>query len=340
MHLPEDIVAHLGAVQAQDYHGALWGIALRLPAATRADVEDAIARRAIVRTWPMRGTLHFVPAADARWMLELLAPRVIRSTSALLRQLELDAATFKRGRTVVAKALRKQSVLTRREVYSVLEAAGITTTGLRGIHIVRQLSLECVLCHGPHADKQPTFALFDEWIAESNRFDRDDALRALAERFFTGHGPATVRDFVWWSGLTVADAKVGLHLASASLVRVEHDDTEYWITPQVTEAEPAAYLLPDYDEFLLGYKDRTASLDPRHSILVVPGANGVFANTLVLDGRVRGTWKRVAGKHGVTVEASPFGRLSAAEKKAFVVPAERFAQFLGVPVTVRWAARR
>ena len=130
------------------------------------------------------------------------------------------------------------------------------------------------------------------------------------------------------------------HLARASLAGVEQDGAEYWMAPNVAEAEPAAYLLPDYDEFLLGYKDRTASLDPRHSILIVPGANGVFANTLVIDGRVRGTWRRVAGQHGVTIEASPFGRLTAAEKKAFVAPAERFAEFLGQPVSVSWAARR
>jgi hypothetical protein len=338
---PDVIVTHLGAVQAQDYAGALWSIGLRIAGATRGDVERAIVERTIVRTWPMRGTLHFVSALDARWMLELLAPRIMRSAAGRHRQLELDDSAFRRSRAVITKALAREGVLTRKALLAVLETGGVSTAGQRGIHILQQLCMERTLCYGPHSEKQPTFVHFDEWIPRSRAFERDDALRTVAERFFTSHGPATMRDFVGWTGLTVADAKVGLHLAGASLERIVADGGESWMAadrPVTNVADGRAHLLPGFDEFMLGYKDRSAALAPRHAGRIVPGANGMFLPTLVLDGQVRGTWRKTASAKAVALVASPFGRLAAAEKKAFGEPAERYARFLGVPVTLTWAA--
>jgi hypothetical protein len=338
---PEAIVTHLGAVQAQDYHGALWSIGLRLANAdaTRADVERAIADRAIIRTWPMRGTLHFVPAIDARWMLELMTPRIVLGAAGRHRQLELDDAIFRRSRTLIAKALERDAILTRAALFAALETGGVSTAGQRGIHILQRLCMECMLCYGPHAEKQPTFVLFDDWVHTSRRLDRDDALRTMAERFFTSHGPATLRDFVGWTGLLVADAKLGLQLAQSSLERVPTGDCELWMAndrPAVVADQPPAHLLPGFDEFMLGYKDRSAALAPRYADRIVPGGNGMFLSTLVLDGQVRGTWRRTSRQTSVVLEASPFVRLKASEKKAFAYPAERYGQFLGVPATVAW----
>ena len=336
---PEGLVTHLGAMQAQDYAGALWSIGLRVPGATRADVERAVVDRAIVRTWPMRGTLHFVPAVDARWMLELLAPRIMRGAAGRHRQMELDDAAFRRTRAILGRAMQDEPMLTRAAIYEALELGGVPTTGQRGIHILRHLSMERMLCLGPHAGKQPTFVLFDAWIGDSRRLDRDDALRTLAERYFVSHGPATLRDFVWWTGLTVAEAKVALHLARPALERVATDDDELWMSREpaaADEPDAPAHLLPGFDELLLGYKDRSASLAPRNAGLVVPGGNGVFRSTLVLNGRVCGTWTRSARGAAVALELSPFGRLTAAERRAFTAPAERYARFLGEEVTLRW----
>jgi hypothetical protein len=333
----EAIVTHLGAVQAQDYPGALWSIGLRIPGATRADVEQAILDRTIVRTWPMRGTLHFVPAPDARWMLDLMAPRIMKGAEGRHRQLELDDAAFARSRAIIAKAMAREPVMTRRAIFDTLQKGGIATTGQRGIHIRQRLSMECTLCYGPHSEKQPTFALFDEWIATSRRLDRDEALQTLAERFFTSHGPATVRDFTWWTGLTVADSKRALHLAQPRLERLAGGDTEMWMAAEREVAEPMdqrAHLLPGFDEFMLGYKDRSAALVARHASRIVPGANGMFLSTMVLDGMVRGTWRRAAGAKSVSIALAPFARLSAAERREFVAPAERYAQFIGMPVTL------
>ncbi|MEP6730178.1 MAG: winged helix DNA-binding domain-containing protein [bacterium] len=342
---PEAIVTHLGAMQAQDYPGALWSIGLRLTDATRVDVERAITDRTIVRTWPMRGTLHFIPAADARWMLELMTPRIVKGAAGRHRQLELDDAAFRKSRSLISKALEQNPILTRAALFAALDKGGVSTEGQRGIHILQRLSMECMLCYGPHSDKQPTFTLFDEWIASSLKPDRDDALRILAERFFVSHGPASMRDFVGWTGLTVADAKTAVHLALPVLEKISTDDGDFWmaadrITP--TGAEPRAHLLPGFDEFMLGYKDRSAALAARYSDRIVPGGNGMFLSTLVVDGQVSGTWRRAARAKTIkttAIEASPFGRLDASAKKAFSIPRERYARFLGAPVTLAWERR-
>ncbi|MDQ6635788.1 MAG: winged helix DNA-binding domain-containing protein, partial [Gemmatimonadota bacterium] len=338
---PEAVVTHLGAVQAQDYPGALWSIGLRIAGATRADVERAVVERTIVRTWPMRGTLHFVPSADARWMLELLAPRVIRSVAALHRQLELDPAALRRCRLLLSRALAREPVLSRGALYAALQTGGVSTSSLRGIHIIRQLAMERMLCQGPHAPTEPTFALFDEWVPTSRQLDREDALRTLAERYFRSHGPAALRDFAYWTGLTVADAKIALHVARSSLERVEIGDGELWMSNERRAPLPdapmsAAHLLPGFDELMAGYKDRSAMVAPRHAGRVLSTANGVFAATLVLDARVCGTWKRAASRKAVVLEAAPFVRLTAAQKQSFDVPRARYANFLGAPATLRW----
>ncbi len=335
---PEAVVAHLGAIQAQDYQGALWSIGLRIPGSTRTDVERAIADRTIIRTWPMRGTLHFVPAVDARWMLELLAARVIKSSAGRHRQLALDEAAFTRSRAILTKALERDAVLTRPAIFATLDAGGISPTGQRGIHILQQLCMERMLCYGPHAEKHPTFVLFDEWIRNSRQLDREAALATVATRFFASHGPATMRDFVGWTGLTVADAKLGVYLAQSSLERMLTPEGEYWMANERSPEshEPRAHLLPGFDEFMLGYKDRSAALAPKFANRIVPGANGVFLSTLVLDGQVCGTWRRAARAKSVEIEAEPFARISAATRKTFAAPMARYAQFLGVPVSMTW----
>ena len=339
---PEQIVTHLGAVQAQDYQGALWSIGLRIADAARTDVEQAIIRRTIVRTWPMRGTLHFVPAVDARWMLELMTPRIVRRTAGRHRQLELDDAAFRRSRAIVGRALRDDPVLTRTAIFAALEKGGVATTGQRGVHILLHLSMERMICHGPHAGKQPTVVMFDDWITASRQLDRDDALRTLAERFFVSHGPATLRDFVWWTGLTMKDAKSGLHLAGPALDHVVVDDIDLWLArdhPVSLDAEPVASLLPGYDELMLGYTDRSAVLPPRRADRIAPGGNGLFLSTLVLDGRVQGTWRREVRAKSVVVEMAPFTRLTAARTRAFAAAAERYGRYLGTDVTLVWTPR-
>lgn len=304
-----DVVTALGAVQAQDYGSAVWAIGCRIPGSTEADIERAVRERTIVRTWPMRGTIHFVPADDVRWMLALLAPRVIKSTAARVRSLELDDAIFAKAERILVKAMRGKW-LSREDTLQTLERAGISTADGRGYHIIFRLSMLAVLCGGPREGKTQTFTLLDEWVPKSKSLSREEGLTLLARRFFTGHAPATAQDFAWWAGLKIAEAKA----AHASIV------TEL-VTPQAADS---THLLPGFDEYLLGYKDRSAVLDAAHADKIVPGGNGIFLPMMVRNGRIVGRWKRTISKSGVRVTLEPFVKTSL---KPFDAAVERYVQF-------------
>lgn len=334
---PADVVAHLGAMQAQDYAGALWAIALRTQNATQADVEQAIIDRAIVRTWPMRGTLHFVAAADVRWMLKLLTPRIISSTAGRQRQLEIDDHVMARSQDLIIKALEGGKQLTRPELFAVLENGGVSPIGQRGIHILGRLSQEGLLCLAAHSDRQPTFALLDEWLPPTKSLERDEALAELAKRYFVGHGPATVQDFERWAGLKTSDAKAGLEMVKSQLRQEVIDKQSYWLSQaEVTFSgkEQAVYLLPGFDEYILGYKTREAVLEPQYFQRIVPGGNGMFMPTIVSNGQVVGIWKRTVKKAKIEVNSFPFNELNADEIENFAIAAARYGQFMDMPVYI------
>lgn len=334
---PEEVVAWLGAVQAQDYPGALWSIGLRLPKAAQADIEGAIAARSIVRTWPMRGTLHFVAAADLHWMRVLLTPRIIARSAPRHRQLELTATLFSRAEKIFLKALSGGKQLTREEMCALLERARISTVGQRGYHILWRLAQEGLLCFGTHAGKQPTFTLLDEWIPAGKPQDRETSLAELARRYFTSHGPSTLPDFVAWSALPAPDARHALHLVSAKLAQETVEEKTYWFSPDApvaTKKSTAVYLLPGFDEFMLGYRDRSPSLAPKYAERICPSSNGMFISTVVVDGQVIGTWKRTLKTSSLSITPTPFGTFSPAMRRAFATTARRYGHFLGQKTTV------
>jgi hypothetical protein len=331
---PHEVVAALGAMQAQDYSASLWAIGLRLRQATEAAVELAIAERKIVRTWPMRGTLHFVSPADVRWMLALLSAGIIAKAAGRFRQLELDESIFARCRKLFVKALEGDRQLTREALMSLLERENIAPTGQRGYHILWRLAQEGLICISARERKQQTFALLDDWSPSSYRLDPEAALAELALRYFRGHGPATLKDFVWWAGLKVSDAKRALESVSSQLEQQTMDGTAYWMAPGLNgsaAATPSAYLLPGFDEYLLGYANRSAVLDPLHAGKIVPGGNGIFQLAVVMNGRVVGTWKRVLKKNHVLITASPFKPFTRKEQIAFDSAADHYSRFVGLP---------
>lgn len=335
---PGDVVFALGAIQAQDYLGALWAIGLRLPRATEADVKKAVADRTIIRTWPMRGTLHFVAAEDVRWMLELLAPRTIARSAGRCRQLELDTTVFVRSEKLFIKALQGGAALTRDQMYEQLERSRISTAGQRGIHILWRLAQEGIICFGAHAGKQPTFVLLDEWVPKAKKLDRHEALAELASRYVTTRGPATLQDFAWWSGLKVSEAKSALELVSSCLVQGGITGSVYWMPRNQRATKGAAAevnLLPSFDEYLLAYKDRSASLDPRDAPKLVPGNGGTYLPTVVMAGHVEGTWKRTFKKNTVVINVDFFNSPETRKNRALADAAERYRQFLGVPLASR-----
>lgn len=327
---PHEVVGWMGAVQAQDYLGALWAVGVRVPGATEAGIELALAERRIVRTWPLRGTLHFVAAADVRWILALAAPRAMAQAAGRLRQLELDQATLDRSRNLLTAALQGGRELTRAAIYERLESGGVSTAGQRGIHIIGRLAQDGLICFGPRDGKQPTFVLLEEWVPAAKMLPREEALAELVRRYVTSHGPATLQDFVWWSGLTTADARAGLELARAHVVQEMIAGQAYWRPasgPIADSPSPAAHLLPAFDEYLVGYQDRRAVLDPQ-MVKRINAGGGMLSPTIVFDGQVVGTWKRTLKQDRVTIVPTWFSPPTDPQIHALDLAAQRYAAFL------------
>ncbi len=335
---PLMVVSRLGAMQAQDYQSAVHGIALRTEMGTVAKVEQAVTDRKIVRTWPMRGTLHFVPADDVQWMLKLLTPRIIAGSATRVKNLELDTAIFRKAEKVFIKALAGDKQLTREALLSLLSKAGIAVNSQRGYHILWRLAQEGLICFANRSGKQPTFALLDDWAPDQRKLEGDAALAELALRYFTSHGPATLQDFVWWSGLKVSDARTGIEGACAKLGKESVGTMHYWMSRETVPAFEGviAALLPAFDEYLLGYRDRSAVLAGKHANRIVPGGNGVFLPTIVVDGQVVGTWKRSLRKDAVMLTASPFIALKKTQKNTVEEAVQRLGSLLETKAELAW----
>ncbi|MGN9805027.1 winged helix DNA-binding domain-containing protein [Micromonospora sp. L32] len=334
------VVEWFGAMQAQDAASGLWSLGTRLPGWTVADVRAALERREALRTWPMRGTVHLVPPRDARWMLEVTGVRALSGAAARRAALGLTEADADRAADVLGAALAGGGRLTRAECLATLTAAGLDPSGQRGYHLLWYASQRGVTCIAPHVGTEQTFALLDEWAPEPRRPERDEALGLLALRYFRSHGPTTRQDFAGWTGLTATDTRRGIAVAGDDLATVEVDGVPAVLDAALLDAPRTApddvLALPGFDEYLLGYKDRTLMLDPAHRQAVVPGGNGVFQSTIVRGGRVVGTWKRTIGRARVSVivrQLTPFddsmrGRVEAA--------LTGYADFLGLPLHHSW----
>ncbi len=320
-------VDRLLAVQAQDYAGALWSIGLRAAGSTAAGIEAAHETGEFVRSWPMRGTLHFVRPAELGWMLQLTTPRMVRSAAGLHRDLGLDDAAFARAAAVARDRLSGTS-LDRADLLSAFDGAGIATAGQRGTHLLIWLAQ-----HGVTVLRGRTeYALLDEWVPDPRRLDPEDALAELAFRYLDGHGPATVHDLAWWSSLPVSDARQGLAAVRDRLEEITVDGVTYHHRMGLEPAAPAVHLLPGFDEYLLGYRDRSAPLGGEPLERVVPGSNGLFLPTMVVDGHVVGTWRRTVRRGTVEIEEKPFHRIPAGRRRATAAAWARYEEFLDAPL--------
>ena len=305
---PADVVRWLGAVQAQDFEGAKWALALRMRSATKDAIEKAYNEGKILRTHLMRPTWHFVAPDDIRWLLQLTAPRVNTKAGPYYRKFELDAAIFKRSNKALTKALRGGKHLPRRALKVVLNEAGVVVDDpVRLAHVLLRAELDGLICSGPIVGKQITYALLEERVPATKPLQRDEALAQLARRYFASHGPATLQDFVWWSGLTVADARRGVALI----------DPPLRVTQNTQESKHSAHFLPAFDEYLVAYKDRE---------------QGILGPAVIVDGRIAGTWKRTYDNKSVTIVFTPSRVLNKSERVVIANAADRYASFVDLPV--------
>jgi hypothetical protein len=340
---PRDVVARLGAMQAQDFAGAKWAIGLRSRGLTDADVERAFNDGAIIRTHVLRPTWHFVAPNDLRWMLALTGPRVHASCAGRYRDLGLDAAVLRRSRAVLERALGGGKHLTRAELSLAYRQARIeTTTPQRLAYLLVHAELDGLICSGPRKGKQSTHALLDERVPSTKPLDRDEALLALTLRYFTTRGPATLNDFAWWSGLTVADGKRGVQLAGARLEHVTIDGRPCWLGEGLREDRDdagRAHLLPNYDEYFIGFKDRSAigQAVARSRIKLPPET--FLTHIVIVDGQVAGGWKRTMEKAAVRVDLTRLVSRGPEARSAIAGAAQRLGRFLSLPVKCKLPAR-
>lgn len=329
---PGEVVSWLGAVQGQEYTDTKWAQGMRMAHAVDDDVERAFNEGQILRTHIMRPTWHFVTPADIRWIQALTGPRVHAGNAYMYRRLELDEDLLLRCNDLLAGALEGGKQLTRTELGDLLARQGIDTTdGMRLGYIIHHAELDALVCSGPRRGKQFTYMLLAERAPQARILPREEALAELTRRYYTGHGPATVQDFSWWSGLTIADVKAGIAMIADQLGSEEIDgQTCYFSALHPPAASPTslAFLLPTYDEYVIGYanfnRSRTGGQELERTM--------VYDSTIVHGGRFIGTWRRTFQKNSVTIQLAPFRPFTPDQAEAVESAAVRYGQFTGLRV--------
>ncbi len=332
---PQQIVEWMIAMQAQEFAMAKWAIGLRLPGSVESDIEEAFAKGEILRTHLMRPTWHFVAPADIRWLLALTAPRVHIASAFMHRQLELDTKLFKRSNDTIIKALSGGKQLTREQLRAALEQKKIKADGFRFAHFLMKAELDGIICSGARQGKQFTYALLEERVAPVKTIHKTEALATFTQRYFTSRGPATIKDFTTWSGLTVADAKEGVRMLPSNFIKEKINEQEYYFIPTDLSSYnkiQTSFLMPDYDEYGMSYKNRSVLLVSKNDTLQFRGENPAYNRMIIIDGKIEGTWKRIIKNNSVSIETLPFRPLSKTRQQVLARAIKKYCSFIGKKV--------
>jgi hypothetical protein len=307
-----ELVGWMGAMQAQDYDMARWAIGCRLVHSTDKLIQKAIDKGEIIRTHLLRPTWHFVSSEDIYWMLELTAPRIRSSLQSITKSLELTDSIFKKSNAIIQRALTEDTAIPREELVARLQAAKINTDSYRSMHLLLHAELTGLICSGPSKGGRRTHALLEQRVQRPKAMSRDDALKKLALKYFSSHGPATAQDFMWWSGLSALDVRNALEMIQAHFISETIGKEVYWFKNSsfpMKDDKRSIYLLPAFDEFIISYRSRGVSLLAAHSPRAI-SSNGIFRPTIVLDGQVIGLWKKTRKKEVVLIETELFKPLN------------------------------
>ena len=330
---PAQVVSWLCAMQAQDYPAAKWAIGMRAPGSQDADIEQLFNDGLILRTHVLRPTWHFVAPGDIRWLLALSAPRVHAVNAYYYRQAGLDAKVFNKSCALMQRALEGGNFLTRQELATHLKRAKIPAEGLKLAYLTIHAELEGVICSGPRRSKQFTYALLSERAPKSRApMPREEALVELVKRYLASHGPATARDFAWWSGFTIGDTQKAIAAAKSVLESTKIGDLTYWSAeaPAGRSKAPGTFLMPNYDEYLIAFKDRGAFVDGLRTANLVARSGGAFPHHLIVDGRLAGSWSRTINANSVTINVAPYKKLTPVQSRAVANAADCYGEFLGL----------
>ena len=342
---PEAVVGWLGAVQAQEFGVAKWSIAQRSRGrVTSADLDRALAEGRILRTHAMRSTWHFVLPADLRWLLMLIGPRVRARMASYYWQNGLTDAVFARSQAVLRDALAGGRQLMRKEIAAAFARGRVATDGLKLRFLLLQAELDLVVCSGALRGKHQTFALVDDLVPPAPPIPEDEALAELTRRYFSSHGPATLKDFLWWSSLTAAQARHGLELLEGKgLRRLEASGRTHWMGEAPARRAAAGtpvHLLQAFDEYIIGYTESRKVLAVAGQPDAPSGAP-LHSNVLTRDGQVIGFWRTVPDPEEALVDVHLARPLDAATQSALEDELERYGHFLQLPARLRvWPNRR
>ena len=338
-----EVVRWMGAVQAQDYGAAKWALAQRAPSLTSASIDAELAAGRILRTHILRPTWHFVVPEDIRWMLALSAARTRKAARMGLRQSAISSAVLADATGVIVEALSGQGRLTRAELRARVDQAGVhVADGVAFGRVLHAAEIDGLICSGGLRGKQHTYALLEEIVPPVPARSHDAALGELATRYFAGHGPATRDDFRWWSGLLAAEVRTAMETAEPRLDTVESEGQRYWRCgppPNGPHNAPSrdrrvARLLPNFDEYTVGYAERSALVPGVGTVPADPFV--ILGNVLLVDGTIRGTWTRTASRTALVITARAFAAMTGSERAALHASAERYGDFLELQATMRW----
>ena len=327
---PKDLVGWMGAMQAQDFAMVKWGIGVRLPNVSETEIERAIDKGEIIRTHLLRPTWHCVSADDIYWMLELTAPKIKASMKSRHRELELDHAVIAKSKKIIEKALGRTKCLIREDLIAECEKGLIPTDNNRASHLLMLAELDGLVCSGELKGRKQTYALLEDRVPKTQSLSRHEALARLATKYFTSHGPASLRDFVWWSGLSVVDAKLALEAVKPAFLSETVGSQTYWFADSKcvsVSSREEVHLLPAFDEFIISYTDRSSSLRNMDHAKAIFN-NGIFRPVVIVNGRVEGTWKRTLEKGRVVIRLEPFDRPSKQRLRMIQEASERYGTFL------------
>lgn len=327
----QDLVAWMGAMQAQDFNMLKWAVGVRLPESTNQSFLEAFNKGDVIRTHLLRPTLHLVSANDFFWMLELTSPHLKTMLRSRLRELELTEPILNKSKSIIEKILGNGNFLTREEIMTQLENSGISTSGQRAPHILMDCELDGMICSGPLKGNKQTYSLAEERVPVKNLLSREESLFELAKRYFTSHGPASLHDFVWWSGLPVRDARKALEMIKPEFASIESESQIYWFSEKTIDDKITihdfAFIVPAFDEFIISYRDRSDAMLAEHHKKAISN-NGIFRPTVVINGKVAGLWKKIAKKNSIVVEYDFFRKVSKLEMKLIAKAELRYLQFL------------
>jgi hypothetical protein len=331
----KDLVSRMGAMQAQDFNMAKWAVGVRMPQFTEKSVEEAFNRGEILRTHLLRPTWHFVSADDICWILELTAPHIKSSMKSRRNELGITSELIFKSNKVIESRLSTGEHIARDEIVAALKQNSITMNDPQAYyHLILYAELDGIICSGRLNGKEHTYALLANRIPAGKNpgapKNRDEALAELSKRYFFSHGPATLLDFAWWSGLSITDAKKSVNMLKPDIIQEKIGTSEYMYYAPVKPFSPkkqSIYLLPAYDEFIISYKDRSASL-PKEQNTKAISSNGIFRPVIVINGKVAGIWKRIAQKNDIRIEPEFFQPPDENDQKLLDNATRKYSAFL------------